>query len=134
MMQLACQHLLARLGLLALGDVARDLGRADDSALPVSHRRHRQGDCDKASILAAASGFIVVDAFAALDASENLGLLTLAFGRNDNRDRLAYDFLRPIPEQALRSLVPAGDDAVEVLAYDRIVGRLHDRGQMLGDL
>src|SRR3546814_16444121 len=50
---------------------------------------------------------------------------------NQDQDRLADDLVGRIAEEPLRTLIPARDDAVEVLAYDRVVGGLDDRGKPL---
>ncbi len=49
--------------------------------------------------------------------------------RDEDRERQADDLLGAVTIQSLRSPVPAGDDPVEALADDGIVGRLHDGGQ-----
>jgi hypothetical protein len=48
--------------------------------------------------------------------------------RNYNRDRLPDYFVGRVTEEALCAFVPASDDAIEVLAYDRIITRL-DNGR-----
>ena len=49
-------------------------------------------------------------------------------------DRLADDFAGGVAEQPLRTSVPGGDDAVEILADDRVVRRLDDRRQLGGEV
>jgi hypothetical protein len=71
--------------------------------------------------------FIMIDAFAAPDALNDDRFLVLAIGGNDDRDRLSDHFLREIAEQALRRPVPTGDDPVDILADDRIIGGVDDR-------
>jgi hypothetical protein len=73
---------------LSLGDVARDFRRADDPAIGVLDRRNRERDVDQAAVLAPANGFVVIDALAAPDASENPALLGLAVRWNQDRDGL----------------------------------------------
>jgi hypothetical protein len=80
----------------------------------------------------------VVDDLAAPDARQHLGLLGQPLGGDDQGD-VAPDRLRGRPaEHPLGGAVPAGDDAVQRLADDGVVGPLHDGGeprlQLLGAL
>src|SRR5438309_10973356 len=45
---------------LAVGNIAGDLGRADDAALPIEHRRDGQRNVEQRAVLAAADGCEVV--------------------------------------------------------------------------
>ena len=130
-MQLAREQIPARLGLLALGDVARDLRCADDPARSVPDGRHGERDVEPAAILVAANGLVMVDALTAPDAVEYAGLLVVALGRYEDGHGLANDLIGFVAEEPLRRAVPAGDDAIEILADDRVVGRLHYGGQPL---
>ena len=68
----------------------------------------------------------MIDALAAPDASENDWLLILQLLWDDDGDRFADDLRRRITEQPSGTRIPADDDAVEVFADDRIVGRFDD--------
>jgi hypothetical protein len=118
----------------ALGDVARNFRRADDLALSIFDRRDRQRNIDAASILVLTQGFEVLDLLSPPDALENLQLLILPVRWNENRDRFADYFFRRISEYPLRALVPAGDNAVEVLADDGVVGGFDDRDEPMSGL
>src|SRR4051794_39307918 len=74
------------------------------------------------------------DALAAADARQDRIFLGPAVRRYQYRDRLADDFFGRIAEQPLRALVPACDDAIEVLANDGVVTRLDDGGEALRKL
>ncbi len=117
------------LGAFALGDVAGDFGGADDLAGLVADRRDRQGDVDEAAVLATPHRFIVVDLLAAPDALQDRGHFVLTPGRGQDRDVPAEHFVRGITKEFLRGRIPARDDAVQGLARDRLVRRLHDRSQ-----
>jgi len=52
-----------------------------------------------------------------------------AVGWDEHYPGLADCFLRCVSEKPLRALVPTGDDAVDILADDRVIGGFHDRGQ-----
>ena len=52
------------------------------------------------------------------------------FRRNDPGDRLPDHLGRGVAEQPLRGRVPRLNDAVQILADDRVVGRLHQRRQV----
>ena len=78
---------------LAVGDVAHDLGRADDVARVVLDRRDRQRDQDALAVRPHALGLEVLDALPGLQAGDDLVFLRDALGGNDQRD-VAADRLR----------------------------------------
>src|SRR5581483_9262193 len=53
----------------------------------------------------------------------------LQLGRNDRRYREADHLLRCISKQLLRSRIPTGYNAIQVLADDCIIGTFHDHCQ-----
>ena len=118
---------------LLFGDVAGDLGRADDPAVRRPDRGDRQRDVDEAAVLAHANGFVMVDAFAAANPRQDLVLLALPVRRNDAADRSADHFLGGVPEHALRRGIPGLNDAVQILADNGVVRRLDDRGEACRD-
>src|SRR4051794_9484274 len=69
------------------------------------------------------------DARAAADATEDEVLLLLAVRRDDESDGLANRFFSGVAEHPLRGRVPRLDDAIEVLADNRVVRRFNDRGK-----
>jgi hypothetical protein len=72
----------------------------------------------------------VVDTLAASQPRQYLRFFVLAVGRDEQRgDGLADGFLGRVTEKPLSTSVPARDDAVEVLAYDGVVRRIHDGAQ-----
>jgi hypothetical protein len=54
----------------------------------------------------------VLNTFAVPQPSENLLLLVLKFWGNNDRYGLAYSFLSRVAEDALRALIPSGDNAI----------------------
>jgi hypothetical protein len=58
---------------------------------------------------------------------QNCGLFILPVRRYQNRDRPADSLFGSIAKQALGAPIPSRNNAIEVFAYDRIVGRLDDR-------
>ena len=50
----------------------------------------------------------------------------LPIGRNDHADRLADGFGRGVAEHAFGRPIPGRDDAVQILADDRVVRRFDD--------
>jgi hypothetical protein len=68
-----------------------------------------------------ALGFEVVHALTAPDAREDHVLFRLAIVRDDDADRLAHCLGRRVPEYPLGGSIPGRDDAVHVLADDRVV-------------
>ena len=85
------------------------------------------------SILAAADGLEVVEAIAAANAGQRLVFLGLAILRDQPPDRRADHLGGGVAEHPLGRLVPGLDDAVEVLADDRVVGGLDDGGEAARD-
>src|SRR5262249_14718298 len=101
MAELGDEQIALFLGPLPIGDVAGNLGGADDSATEVPHRRYGEGDIDQAAILPAADGLVVVDALAAAKAGKNLGLLVLTIPGDDDGDGSPDHLVGGIAEQAL---------------------------------
>jgi len=59
-------------------------------------------------------------------------LLALPLVGDEQPDRMPDDLRRRVAEQPFRAVVPGGDSALQILAHDRIVGRLDERGEELG--
>ena len=70
-----------------------------------------------------------LDLFTLAQTLNDLDLLMLAFGWNDDADRLTDRLRGCIPEHPLGAGIPRRDDPVQVLADDGIVGRLDDARQ-----
>ena len=60
---------------------------------------------------------------------EDLQFLFLAIRWNQSHDRRADHFVGGVSEDALRPEIPTGDDTVQILSDDRIVGRGDDGRQ-----
>ena len=114
-------------GLLSLGDVVRDFRRADDAPARVLDRRDGERHVDECAVLPPPHGFVRGDHLAAFHPPEDLGFLVFALGRNEDRDRLPDHLRRGVAEHPLRAFVPGGDDALERLADDRVVGKFDHR-------
>jgi hypothetical protein len=112
-----------------LRDVACDLGRANDAAFRILDRGHGERDVDSGAVLATSDGLKVINPLASSDARQDFAFLAPQLGRDQQRDRLADHLGRRIAEDAFGAFIPGGDDAVEVLADDGIVGGLDDRGE-----
>src|SRR6202011_1254285 len=52
---------------------------------------------------------------------------------NQEKDRLAHDLFRRVPEELCGGVIPACDAAVEIFADDGVVGGLDD-GRKLGEM
>ena len=61
-------------------------------------------------------------ALSALQAAEDIGLFGKAVRWNENSDRFANNLTGFVAEQLLGTAIPAPDDAIQVFAYDRVVG------------
>src|SRR5690606_7405680 len=101
-----------------MGDIAGDLGSADDYAGSVSYRRDGQGELDIGAILAAPDGFEMIDPLAAPYLREDSGLLVQTILRNEHCDRLADCLFGGIAEYPGRAGVPTLDAAGKILADD----------------
>ncbi len=104
-------------------DVVRDLGCADDRAVGALDRRHRERDLQPGAAFVDAHRLVALDPFAPTDAREDVGLLVVAFRRNDLEDRCADHLLCGEAEQPLGSRIPGGHDPIERLADDRVFER-----------
>ena len=111
---------------LALGDVARHLGGADDRPEPVAQWRYGERDIDHAPVLGHPDGLVMVDHLAPAQPRQDLALLVMQLGRDEAGDRLADHLVRRIAENAGRTGVPRGDPALQRLADDGVVGGRDD--------
>src|SRR6266550_330068 len=71
----------------------------------------------------------MLDPFAFRDLGQDLLLFVLKLSRDDDRNRLTDDLICAVAEQADGAFIPRNDAAVERLANDGVVRRLHDRSQ-----
>jgi len=77
-------------------------------------------------MLVLANGLEMVDVLPPLDAGQDFTFFILPIARNNNCDVLPDCFFSSVSEDALRALVPAPDNAAEVLANNRVVAELED--------
>src|SRR5690606_18023199 len=113
----------------ALGDVARDLRRAYHASIAVVYGRHRHRNRNELPVLALPDGLVVPHCLTGPDASEDEVLFVLPIGWNDDADGAADHLVGAVAKDAFGRVIPELDDAVEVLADDRVVRRLDDAGQ-----
>src|SRR5215831_18109229 len=102
-------------------DIPGDFGCADDFPGAIAQWRDRQRDIEKRTVLFLADRFVVIDSFTSANSCQDTRLLALTFQGYKEPDWLADGFVGRVPENAFRPLVPARDDAIEALGYDRIV-------------
>ena len=115
-----------------LGDVARNLGRADNRPARVPDRRNGQRNVDQAPVLALAHGLEVVDSLAAMDLLEDRRLFVLAVGRYNDGHWPADSLFGGKAEKPLGAAVPTQDQAVGILGQDGVVRRFHNGSVVLG--
>ena len=120
------------LGTPALAYVAGDLRRADDRAVRRADRRDRERDRDQRAVLVLSNRLEMIDGLATANPGQDFRFLAEAVGGYDGRDRPADHFLRRVAEHALRPKIPRRDDAVQVLADDRVVGRRDEGREVKG--
>jgi len=82
-------------------------------------------------MLAQTSCFIVIDALSAPNTIKDCRLIILTVRRDQDVPWLADGLFGRITKDPLRSPVPSGDDAVEVLADNGVVGGFHGGGHSL---
>ena len=85
---------------------------------------------DVGAVFAPPDGLEVIDGAARPNLTQNVILVGEAFPGDDQRDRLPDGFRLREAEHPLGGAIPRGDDALEILADNRIVGKLDDRGQV----
>ena len=129
MLQLAHQHMLQPFGRLPLGDVARDLGGADDPAVLVANRRHGERNVDQPAVLVTTLGLVRLDALAFAYAGDDRGFLVGPVRRHQEGHRQAEHLLGRIAIEMRRAIVPARHPHIEIGAEDGIVGGGDDGGE-----
>src|SRR3989442_13498838 len=78
--------------------------------------------------------FIVINSFAVSQSLQNSGLFIVQSTRNNRFERLSYSFGFGVLEQALRARIPTGDDSVQILRDDGVIGGFHHSGEPGGRL
>src|SRR5580704_12093624 len=68
----------------------------------------------------------MIDVLAALDASQDLSLFVMQFGRNNDGDRLSNRFLGSKAEDTFGAGVPAGYKSIQIFGNDSVIGRLNN--------
>ena len=102
------------------------MSRAIFDAPTIFPRESRiRGDCqrdvEKAAVLALPDRLEVMNPLASVDLVEDCRLFIAPVEGNDDRNRLADGLLRGEAEQPLRAVVPAENDAVEILRQDGVI-------------
>src|SRR5207244_12946948 len=105
-------------GPLSFGDVAGNLGSADDPAARILEWRYAQRDIDSGAIFPRPSRFIMLDPLAVFEFFENFLLLALQFRRDQQTDRTAYDLFGRVTEASHRSRAPTPQGSFQRLADD----------------
>jgi hypothetical protein len=116
------------LGLLALGDVAGDLGEAQQRAFLVVDRIDHDVGPEARAVLAHAPGLGLVLALRQGGFQGKLGHAgVLVLGRIEARKMLAQDFLGLVTLETVGAGVPAADAAVRVEHVDGVVADARDQ-------
>src|ERR1700676_4681249 len=100
-------------------------------ARSILDRRNRKGKIEQGPILAHADSLEMIDSLASSESLNNLHFFVPSILGNDQGNVLAYGFFAGVAEHSLRTVIPAGDDAVQSLADDCVVGGIHDSSQQL---
>lgn len=116
-------------GVGTFGDIAGDLGDAEDIPVGIDDRGEAEGDHDLLSILMFTGNKRVVDAAAVTEDAEEKADTFLFAGPGEERDGMADRLLGFVAEDAGGGGVPGGNDAMQGHAEDGVVRRLDDGGK-----
>src|ERR1700730_4919306 len=100
-------------------------------ARSILDRRNRKGQIDQGPVLTYADSLEMIDALASSEPSNNIRFFVPSILGNDQSDVLAHGFFAGVAEHSLRTPIPTGDDAVQSLADDCVVGAIHDGSQQI---
>ncbi|MGY4372017.1 hypothetical protein ACVW1A_008082 [Bradyrhizobium sp. LB1.3] len=103
-----------------------DLGGANDLSASCFERKNIEHDVEPTAVLSDADRLVLGDRFVAADPVQDTPDLGLAVVRHNDVDRLADGLRGGIAEQMFGGLVPAGDDTVERLRDDGVIGGFDD--------
>src|SRR5262249_7009267 len=115
---------------LLFGDVAGNFCDADDAALGITDRRHRERNIETTAVLGYAHGLEMLETLAAADSRKDLVLLGLPIRRNEHANRVADQFGGGVPKELFRPRVARLNDAVEILRQNRVLGGFDDRREI----
>ena len=107
---------------LALGDVAGNFRSANNRAIAVSNRRDGHRNVNFCAILAHSHGLEMFHTLAPPDAGQNVGFLLGPFRRQQHHHRFADSLLGRVTENLLRATIPGGNDSIQRLADDGVIG------------
>jgi hypothetical protein len=110
----------------ALGDVAGDLGCADDLPGRVAQRRHGQRNVEPAAVLGDPHSFVVADVLAPPQLAQDGLFFGVQLGRDDAGDRLANHLVGGVAEHAHGPAVPGRHPAFQRFADNGVVGGFDD--------
>src|ERR1700730_11018743 len=95
-------------------------------ARSVLDRRNRKGEVEQSSIVAPADSLEMVDSLASSEPLNNLHFFVPSILGNDQGNVLAYGFFARVAEHLLRTLIPAGDGAIQSFTDGGVVGGIPD--------
>jgi len=110
-------------------DVTRDRGGANDLAVDIAQRRNADRNIQSAPVFGQAQRFVVFDAHAARNLSQDFRDLMRTIIRHQHGNVLADHLFRRISVDAFRPAVPGGNRAIETLGQNGIFRGVNNRGQ-----
>src|SRR6266699_3196012 len=113
-----------------LSDITGDGRRPDNSATAILDRRNGDGDVQEGAILTHTYRLVMINTLSLANACHDLHKLILPIWREENRNRLAHDFLSSVPIHALCRRIPTGDDALQIFAKNSIIRRFDNGGHV----
>src|ERR1700733_4278379 len=124
---LAFAHVL--LDLLLRRNIPGDLGSAGYFPCAIPNRGNGERYDNAFAIFAQACRFVAIDRAAATHDVENLRHVVRRFRWHQYRDRMTDRFFRRVSEDTRGAPVPARNHAIQILAYNGVVGVFDDRSQ-----
>ena len=124
--------LASPLGLLGApldADVSRDRHGPDRLSRRVANSCDRHGDVDAIAIPGEPDGIVRFNTLSGSQHPQDLVLLAVVVGRQEDGERLADDVGGGIAEDAFGPPIPREHGPSEVVRHDGVIGGLHDRDQ-----
>ncbi len=112
------------------GDVLCDNGRTEHLARSIPLGRNAEGNLDPLPLLVDPNRLVAFDPLSSPEPLHHPRQLVGLIGWDKDGDGPADDLLGGVAVEPLGPAVPTGDEAVQVLAVDGVLGRLDDHRQL----
>src|SRR6516164_2173140 len=113
-------------GILGSGDVAGDLGCADQPAVGIENRGNTEGDVQRSAVFVPTCRFVVMNALTAFNPAEDLKHVVSVPRYGEPQDRLPDHFFGGVSKDALGRFVPTSNEAIQSCADNSVIRRFHN--------